>query len=38
LIREWTKHWDDITDFEVIPVMTSSEAAQTVAPKIEPKP
>jgi hypothetical protein len=36
LIREWIKHWDDLTDFEIIPVMTSSEAAQTVAPKIQP--
>jgi Protein of unknown function (DUF3303) len=26
-LREWTKHWDDLTDFEVIPVRTSDEAA-----------
>jgi len=26
-LREWTKHWDDLTDFEIIPVRTSAEAA-----------
>jgi Protein of unknown function (DUF3303) len=26
-LREWTKHWDDLTDFEIIPVRTSTEAA-----------
>ena len=26
-LREWTQHWDDLTDFEIIPVRTSSEAA-----------
>jgi hypothetical protein len=25
-LREWTKHWDDLTDFEIIPVQTSAEA------------
>jgi hypothetical protein len=26
-LREWTKHWDDLTDFEIIAVRTSAEAA-----------
>jgi hypothetical protein len=26
-LREWTKHWDDLTDFEIVPVRTSAEAA-----------
>ena len=26
-LREWTKHWEDLTDFEIIPVRTSAEAA-----------
>ncbi len=26
-LKEWTKHWDDLTDFEIIPVRTSAEAA-----------
>ena len=27
LLREWISHWDDLVDFEVIPVMTSADAA-----------
>jgi hypothetical protein len=27
LFDEWISHWDDLVDFEVIPVMTSAEAA-----------
>ena len=27
-LREWTKHWDDLTDFEIVPVRTSAEAAE----------
>ena len=27
-LREWTKHWEDLTDFEIIPVRTSAEAAE----------
>jgi hypothetical protein len=26
-LNEWTKHWDDLTDFEIIPVRTSAEAS-----------
>lgn len=26
-LREWTKHWEDLTDFEIIPVRTSADAA-----------
>jgi len=26
-LREWTTHWEDLTDFEIIPVRTSAEAA-----------
>jgi hypothetical protein len=29
-LREWTKHWEDLTDFEIIPVRTSSDAAAIV--------
>lgn len=27
LLREWISRWDDLVDFEVIPVMTSADAA-----------
>ncbi len=26
-LREWTRHWEDLTDFEIVPVRTSAEAA-----------
>lgn len=26
LFDEWTSRWNDVTDFEIIPVMTSEEA------------
>ena len=34
LLDQWMSHWSDVTDFEVIPVMTSAEAAATVAPRL----
>ena len=34
LLEQWMTNWDDITDFEVIPVVTSAEAAATVAPRL----
>ncbi len=27
LFREWTANWDDVIDFEIVPVRTSAEAA-----------
>ena len=30
-LKEWTEHWDDVTDFEIIPVRTSAEAAAIMA-------
>ncbi len=32
LVDEWIAYWDDLVDFEVIPVITSPEAAARVAP------
>lgn len=34
LLDEWMGKWCDITDFEVIPVITSAEAQVTVAPRL----
>ena len=34
LLEQWMAHWNDITDFEVIPVVTSAEAAAAVAPRL----
>lgn len=27
LVEEWTRRWDDLVEFEVVPVIKSSEAA-----------
>ena len=34
LVDEWIARWDDLVDFEVIPVITSPEAAARVKPKL----
>jgi len=33
-LREWMAHWEDLTDFEVIPVRTSADAAAAIAPQL----
>jgi hypothetical protein len=34
LLDQWLVRWTDIVDFEVVPVITSAEAAATVAPRL----
>ncbi|HET7904887.1 MAG TPA: DUF3303 family protein [Candidatus Eisenbacteria bacterium] len=34
LLSEWTDHWNDLVDFEIIPVRTSAEAAAAIAPEL----
>jgi hypothetical protein len=34
LLDEWIARWSDIVDFEVHPVITSSEAAERIAPHL----
>ena len=34
LLQQWIARWSDIVDFEVSPVITSSEAAARVAPRL----
>ena len=31
VIRQWTEHWEDLMEFEIIPVFTSQEARESVA-------
>ena len=31
LLDEWMANWEDLVDFEVVPVITSSEASVKVA-------
>ncbi len=30
LLEEWMSHWQDLVDFEVYPVITSSQASEKV--------
>ncbi len=34
LMTEWTAHWSDIVDFEVVPVMSSADAVRAMQPKL----
>jgi hypothetical protein len=34
LLTDWTARWEDLVEFEVIPVLTSAEALATVAPRL----
>jgi len=34
LLEQWMANWNDITDFDVIPVMTSAEAADAMASRL----
>jgi hypothetical protein len=34
LLREWIRNWDDLVDFEVVPVRTSAEAAAAIQPEL----
>jgi len=34
LLEVWMSQWRDLTDFECIPVITSAEAARTIAPHL----
>lgn len=37
LFAEWIAHWQDLVDFEVVPVMTSAEAAALSASPSPPE-
>lgn len=34
LFQEWIANWQDLVEFEIIPVLTSKEATETIAPMI----
>ena len=34
LFDEWTAHWQDLVEFEIIPVRTSQEAAAAIAERL----
>ena len=31
LLREWAAHWQDLVEFEFVPVVTSAEAAESIS-------
>ena len=33
LFKHWTANWEDLIDFEIVPVRTSAEAAAAIAPQ-----
>jgi hypothetical protein len=33
-LRQWTARWEDLVDFEIVPVRTSAEAAAAIAPTL----
>lgn len=35
LLESWMASWRDLVDFEVHPVITSAEAAQRIAPRLD---
>lgn len=34
LLEEWMDQWKDLVDFEVVPVVTSADAASTIGPRL----
>lgn len=34
-VREWAVNWEDLVDFEIIPVRTSAEASAAISPLFE---
>lgn len=33
-LRAWTANWDDLVDFEIVPVRSSEAAAAAIAPQL----
>ena len=34
MLKEWTDNWNDLVDFEIVPVRTSEQAASAIAPEL----
>jgi hypothetical protein len=34
LFRQWSDNWKDLSDFQIIPVRTSEQAAAAIAPEL----
>jgi hypothetical protein len=33
-LKGWTANWDDVMEFEIVPVRTSAEAREKIAPQL----
>jgi hypothetical protein len=33
-LREWTRHWENLVSFEIVPGRTSAEAAAAIEPEL----
>ena len=33
-LKAWISNWDDLVDFEIVPVRTSADAAAAIAPQL----
>ena len=34
ILKEWTDNWNDLIQFEIVPVRTSEQAARAIAPQL----
>ena len=34
VLKEWMAEWNDLVDFEVVPVITSAEAVERISPRL----
>jgi hypothetical protein len=34
LFQQWMAHWEDLIDFEIVPVVSSREAVSMIAPRL----
>jgi hypothetical protein len=34
LLEQWVSRWNDLVDFEVIPIQTSQQAMESIAPRL----
>jgi hypothetical protein len=34
LLEQWMRRWEDLVEFEVVPVITSAEASAAIAPRL----
>ncbi len=35
LFQQWMVHWQDLVEFEIVPVVTSKEAAEAISPHLD---